>query len=83
MPNTHGPIEQEVKDQMNAMGEALDEVFNGKDYKTRDRKWGFALLIFKFGEDDGNHRMNYISNAERKQIIKALKEFISRDERNT
>ena len=83
MPNTHGPIQDEVYIEMNVLGGVLDEVFNGKNQKGKSRKFGFALLVFPFGEDDGTHRMNYISNSKRKDMIKAMKEFISKEERNT
>jgi len=82
MPEDHGPIQPEIREQMNCWGEVLDETFNGKDYKTKPRKYGFALLVYKLGEDDGTHRMNYISNSQRKDMIKAMKEFIARDALN-
>jgi len=82
MPDNHGPIQDEIKEQMQAWGNVLDETFNGKDCKLEDRKYGFALLVFPFGEDDGTHRMNYISNATRRDMIKAMKEFIARDALN-
>jgi hypothetical protein len=40
--------------------------------------WGFALLVFPFVEGDG--RMNYISNAERGDMLTALKELVARME---
>ncbi len=48
MPDKKGPIQKEVKKEMQAWGEVLDETFNGKDCKKEDRKWGFCLLIFPF-----------------------------------
>jgi hypothetical protein len=84
MPDSHGQIQSEIKEKMQCWGEVLDETFNGKDYKTKEPKWGFALLVFQLGEDDddGTHRMNYISNARRRDMIKAMKEFIARDALN-
>jgi len=82
MPDNDEPIENEIRTQMQCWGEVLDETFNGKDYKTKVRKWGFALLVFQLGDDDGTHRMNYISNSTRKDMIKAMKEFIARDALN-
>ena len=35
--------------------------------------WGFAVLCFSFGE---NGFMNWVSNAERQDMIKALKEMV-------
>lgn len=65
----------------------------GKDAYTRDRlqqigrmvdellpdKWGFFLMAFPFEDADG--RMNYISNAQREDILKLMKEFIEKSER--
>ena len=36
---------------------------------------GFILLAFPFGEDPGN-RMIYASNADRKDVVNALKEWL-------
>ena len=36
---------------------------------------GFVVLAFPFGESPKN-RMTYISNADRKDVINAMKEFI-------
>lgn len=70
------PIEQQFREQMRAIADVLNEVFNGK-LKGHDRTTGFALLVFPFG-DTG--RTNYISNAERKDMLNAMKEFIARAE---
>ena len=37
--------------------------------------WGFAVLCFSFGE---NGFMNWVSNAERQDMIKALKEMVEK-----
>jgi hypothetical protein len=73
-----GPIEPEYIDMMQAMARALNEMFNG-DAKVGDRKTGFVLLVFPFGEKEG--RCNYISNgADRKDIVTLFKEQIKRFE---
>ncbi len=82
MPNTHGPIEPEFRKQMNALAHVIDEIVNG-DKKGEDREVGFCLLMFRFGEPDDSSRMNYISNTQRKDMITAMEEFISREKRNT
>jgi len=38
--------------------------------------WGFVVLAFQFGNAKG--RMNYVSNAERESVVKAMKEFIGK-----
>jgi hypothetical protein len=72
------PIEPQYVDMMNGVARALDEAFNGET-KGADRKVGFVLLVFPFGEDEG--RCNYISNgADRKDIVTLFKEQIKRFE---
>jgi hypothetical protein len=72
------PIEAKYREQMNAVARALDQTFNG-DAKGNDRKVGFVLLLFEFGEKEG--RCNYISNgADRRDVVTLLKEQIKRFE---
>ncbi|MFM0008308.1 hypothetical protein PQR57_46340 [Paraburkholderia dipogonis] len=42
------------------------------------KSYGFAIFVFPFNGDRG--RMNYISNAEREDMVAALKEFIANSE---
>ena len=73
-----GPIEEQYHDQMVAVVQALDEMFNGK-IGGPDRKTGFVLMVFPFGDQSG--RCNYISNgADRRDIITLMKEMIARFE---
>ena len=62
------PIEPKYHDTMNEVAKALDQVFKG---------CGWTLLVFDWG-DKG--RMNYISNAQRQDMIACMKEFIAKDE---
>jgi hypothetical protein len=62
------PIETDKAVEMNDVASFLSSYFSG---------YGFALLVFDFG-DKG--RMNYISNAQREDMLTAMKEFISRNE---
>lgn len=72
------PIEAKHRAMMNGVAEALDQSFNG-DARGADRKVGFVLLVFPFGNDDG--RCNYISNgADRRDIVTMFKEQIARFE---
>lgn len=59
------PIVKEHHDAMNDLIQALMEMFPGK---------GVTLMVFDFG---GKGRMNYISNANRVDMLTALKEFIA------
>ncbi len=72
------PIEPKYKDQMIAIAQSLDEVFNG-GLKYPEKQTGFVLLIFPFYGHEG--RCNYISNgADRRDIIVLMKEQIKRFE---
>ena len=43
--------------------------------------FGFCLLTFPFGEHE-NAELMYVSNANRKDIVKAMKEWIEKTESN-
>lgn len=68
-----GPIEPHLVEQMNAIASVLDRVFNGE---SGPRGVGFVLLSFNFGEVEAG-RINYISNAEREDVVLAMQEFIA------
>ena len=71
-------IEPKYIEMMNGIARALDRAFNG-DAKGKDRKTGFVLLVFDYGESEG--RCNYISNgANRQDIVTLFKEQIKRFE---
>ena len=73
------PIQPEYRNSMAAIAAMLDEFFNG-DARGKDRKTGFVLMVFPFGEHDTG-RCNYISNgADRKDIVVLMKEMIARFE---
>jgi hypothetical protein len=80
MPEREQPIEPRFREQMNRIGRAIDMAFNGDVLSPEDKKVAFALFIFPFGQPNGEHRSNYISNARRPDIVATLKEFIARME---
>lgn len=69
------PIEPRYIEQMNQLARYLDQRFNGLA-KGKGKKTGFVLLVFPFGNHEG--RCNYISNAEREDVIVLLKEQLAR-----
>ena len=72
------PIEPQYEASMRAVARTLDEFFN-RGVKGKDRKTGFIVLVFPFGEHEG--RCNYISNgADRRDVITLLKEQVKRFE---
>lgn len=72
-----GPISPELVETMDDIAALLDRMFNGN--KTgEDRETGFILMVFPFGSDEG--RCNYISNADRDDVVAMLKHQIARFE---
>lgn len=61
---------------MNALAEAIDEVFN---VPGQPKTVAFVLLTAKFGEIDGG-RVNFITNGDRADVLAMMKEFIARSE---
>jgi hypothetical protein len=71
------PVEEEYHAKMVAVVQTLDELFNGK-IGGPDRKVGFVLMVFPFGEGG---RTNYMSNGvDRKDIVTLMKEMVARFE---
>jgi hypothetical protein len=70
------PIQPEYIRLMKSIAGVLDEAFNG-DKKGKDRKTGFILMVFPFDEVG---RCNYVSNANRADVVTMLKEQIARFE---
>ena len=66
-----GPIEPQLHDLMNGLAHGLDEIFNDRG---KPKKVGFVLLAFNFG-DKG--RCNYISNANREDVVTLLTEQLA------
>jgi hypothetical protein len=77
--STHRPtIDPAYAEGMKVVARTIDEIFNG-DKKGPARTVGFCLLVFPFGGEPGQ-RINYLSNAERRDMITAMKELLARFE---
>lgn len=73
------PVEAEYHDKMTAVTKGLDHFFNG-EAKGDERKIGFVLMVFPFGEEVEG-RCNYMSNgADRRDVVTLFKEMIARFE---
>lgn len=70
------PIQPEYYEMLNGLARGIDQILNGE---SGAKDVGFALLMFPFG-DKPDGRVNYISNAEREDMLAAMKEFIARAE---
>jgi hypothetical protein len=60
-----------------ALGQILDQSLN----RPGEPRLGFAVVLFEFS--DGPRMSSYISNAERADMISALRETADRLDRNT
>jgi hypothetical protein len=52
----------------------LQEIARSVEIRLPDR-YGFFVMVFPFGGDDDN-RSNYVSNAQRKDVLNTMKEFM-------
>lgn len=77
--STHEAIEAEHRADMNRLAKLIDATLNAGQFAPRV---GFCLLVFPLGVPDpaSNPRMNYIANANRADMVKAMREFIARAE---
>jgi hypothetical protein len=72
------PIEDAYRAKMVALVRALDDFLND-GARGPDRKLGFVVMVFPFGEGPG--RCNYISNGvDRDDVVALMKEQIKRFE---
>ena len=72
------PIEPQYEAQMKHLARSIDRIFNG-EAEGDDRKTGFILLVYPFGDKEG--RCNFISNgADRRDVVTLFKEMIARFE---
>lgn len=72
--NTAGPIQREVEVQMRVLARTIQEIM--------PPEFGFAFLAFELG-NARRGRMNYISNANRDDMVSALKELLANFEGRT
>ena len=74
------PIEPALRTLMNDLARALQQGADKATEKTGER-YGFALMMFAFNKtaSEGGEAgaMNYISNAQRPDMIAALKELLA------
>ena len=71
------PLEAEHREVLNYLADMLDGILNGPATGA-DRALGFVLMMFPFGSGDG--RCNYISNANRADVLATLKHQVARFE---
>lgn len=79
MKSDHGPAQEEVAGLLRDIGHTIGHAIDASMVRTGE-KWGFALLIFRMGDNRPGDRMNYLSNARREDMLAAMKEFIAHAE---
>lgn len=72
-----GPVEETYAVKMQSIARVIDEYLNGKD-RAAPRQHGFVLMMFPMGDHGG--WCNYMSNADRADIMLLLKEQLARFE---
>lgn len=75
-----GPVEPEYIEQMHSIMTVLDELFNPPGLP---KQTGVTLLIFPFGDGQNGERINYMSNANRKDMIASMRELLAKWEGRT
>lgn len=64
-------VEEKVKGKMQTIARKVKEEL--------PKNWGFIVLTFEFGEKG---QLVYVSDADRKDVIEVMKEFIEKTEQN-
>ncbi|MDE2667524.1 MAG: hypothetical protein OXI69_15395 [Acidobacteriota bacterium] len=68
---------KEAADLLQGLARIIDARLNG-DSKVENREWGFALLVFPFGDAAEPRVMDYVSNADRLNMRVLFKEQLAR-----
>lgn len=66
--------EEHIKGKLQNIAQNID--------KELPEGFGFALLTFKFNAEPDTSDLMYVSNANRQDIVKAMKEWIEKTENN-
>lgn len=66
------PIDPKYRSVLNSIAQVIDKGFNGD---IKPKKIGFALILFEFDKVESG-KMNWISNANRNDMIDALMEMV-------
>ena len=69
---SEAPISEEFYGTMNMVAKLLDQMFNGDG----EKKVAFTLLITQF--NDATSPVNYISNANRDDVVGMMREILKR-----
>jgi hypothetical protein len=67
-----GPVDPRYIEAMKIVGRAIDTMFNPDGPKQRTVGW--IVITFAFGPTKEGDRVNYMSNAERADVVTMLKE---------
>jgi hypothetical protein len=70
------PIEPRFASTMKKIANTIDDIYNGDDARTPRATVGFILMVFPFGGP--GFRTNYISNADKDDVIALLEDQVKR-----
>ena len=68
-------VEPALRERMNKLATLIDQALN-EGAKRGHGRYGFCMMVFPFDGFDG--RCNYISNADRADVVTLLKEQLAR-----
>lgn len=68
-----GPVEPQYLEMMKGIGRAIDQLFNPPGKQTT----GFVLMVFPFNDAGGVGRCNYLSNAQREDVMTLLRDQLA------
>jgi hypothetical protein len=70
------PAEDSIRPMLNGLGRAIADLLRQHNQTTGDH-YAFCLLMFQTGTSNG--RMNYLSNANREDMLDSMAEFLERN----
>ena len=73
------PIPDEYRAELKFVGRMINYYLNGDEQPERN---GFVLLMFAFGEATPDTRCNYLSNAQRGDVVRLLTEQLAHFKRS-
>ncbi len=56
----------------------IDVILNGPNIPRDEKKWGFALLVYPFGETPHYDNVSYVGSGVRDDVRKAMKAVVER-----
>lgn len=74
-----GPVQPEIFQHLQAVAMTINDFINGENTPPESYKWAFVVMMAPFGSALG--RCNYISNAQRMDVIRMLRDQLAHFEK--